>query len=148
VIVIDASIALAWVLREREHADTAAALVHVAEHGACVPGTFHAEIAQALLQAERRKRLTQTDVAEALSAYLALPLTTEPVDPHVVASMARSHGLTCYEAAYLALAMQRGCQLATVDVDLAAAARAAKCLWRAKRESASEVEGAPLSSRA
>ncbi|MHB8433010.1 MAG: type II toxin-antitoxin system VapC family toxin [Candidatus Tyrphobacter sp.] len=129
-IAVDASIALAWALQEREHADAAAALAYVTEHGAYVPGNFHSEIAHALLQAERRRRLSETDVTEALSALLALPLTVELPDPHVIASVARAHGLTCYDASYLALALQAQLPLATVDAGLTAAARAAKCLWK------------------
>ncbi len=130
-IVIDASVALAWALQEREHVDVAAVLDYVGENGAYVPGNFHSEVTNGLLQAERRRRITESDVAEALANILALRLTVELPDPHVVVSSARSHGLTCYDASYLALALQAHFSLATVDAHLAAAAKAAKCLWKA-----------------
>lgn len=128
--ILDASLALAWVLREREHAEETAALAYVAEHGAHVPGNFQTELAQALLHAERKKRITEAEVAEALSGILALPLAVEVPDVHVVVSMARTYGLTCYDASYLALAMQMRTTLATSDEYLRKAAATAKALWR------------------
>jgi predicted nucleic acid-binding protein len=133
VIVIDASIALAWGLREREHADVAAALDYVSEHGAYVPGNFQSEVSHALLQAERKKRIGEADVAQILSDILALSLPVELPDPHVVVAAARAHGLTCYEASYLALALQLHLPLATVDATLGAAAKSAKCAWKPQR---------------
>lgn len=130
-IVIDASVALAWVLQEREHPDVAATLEYVSEHGAYVPGNFHSEVANGLLQAERRKHLTDTDVTEVFGNILALPITVELAEPRVIVSNARAHGLTCYDASYLALAMQMHLPLATADATLGAAARAAKCAWKA-----------------
>jgi len=132
VIVIDASVALAWALQEREHADVAATLDYVSEHGAYIPGNFQSEVANGLLQAERRKRISETDVTEALVNILALPLTVELPDARVMVSTARAHGLTCYDASYLALALQTHLPLATVDAALGAAAKAAKCAWKAK----------------
>lgn len=132
-IVIDASIALASALQEREHADVSAALDYVGEHGAYVPGGFQSEVANGLLQAERRKRLTETEITEALGNILALPLTVELPDPHVVISLARAHGLTCYDASYLAIALQLRVPLATLDDHLRRAALATKSSWRAKK---------------
>lgn len=131
-IVIDASIALSWALQEREQADVAAALDYAGESGAYVPGNFYAEVANGLLQAERRRRITESDVAEALANIIALRLTVELPDPHVIVSSARLHGLTCYDASYLALALRVHLPLATADAHLAAAAKSAKCLWKAK----------------
>lgn len=131
-IVVDASTALAWVLREREHADTAAALDYVSENGGCVPGNFHSEVAHGLLLAERKKRITEADVAHILSDLLALPLSVELPDVHVIIATARTYGLTCYDASYLALALQSHLPLATVDTNLAAAAKSAKCAWKPK----------------
>ena len=47
-------------------------------------------------------------------------------DGREIASLAFKHGLTTYDAAYLALALDEGLPLATLDKELAAAARAEK----------------------
>lgn len=134
-IVLDASVALAWALQEHEHASAVAALEYAAEHGGHVPGNFASEIAHGLLQAERRKRITEADVADILSSILDLPLAVQLPNPHVVVSLARAHGLTAYDAAYLALALQTQLPLATVDATLGEAAKATKCFWKPKATS-------------
>ena len=131
-IVVDASIALAWALQEREHAHVTAALQRAAEQGGFVPGNFQTEVAHALLQAERKKRLTAADVAEALGYILDLPLAVQMPSPYSVVAIAREYGLAGYDAAYLALAIQSQLPLATIDPSLAAAAKAAKCAWKPK----------------
>ena len=129
-IVIDASIALSWALQEPENAEAAAVLEYICDHVAYVPGNFHTEVANGLLQAERRKRLSDAEVAEALADVMALSFVVELPDPQVIVGTARTHGLTCYDASYLALALQIHLPLATADAHLAAAAKAAKCLWK------------------
>ncbi|HVA27708.1 MAG TPA: type II toxin-antitoxin system VapC family toxin [Candidatus Baltobacteraceae bacterium] len=128
-IVVDASLALRWFLDKDITREAAAALDYVGEQGGRVPGNFQSEIAHGLNQAERRGRVSATDVSAALSEILALPLTVELPDAHVVVATARDFGLTGYDAAYLALAMQSGVPLATVDEQLRKAARSAKALW-------------------
>jgi predicted nucleic acid-binding protein len=76
--------------------------------------------------AERRKRVTQSDVTEALSLLGALPIITDSETAAKAGSetiaLARQYGLTIYDAAYLELAMRRGASLATSDLQLANAA--------------------------
>ena len=73
--------------------------------------------------------MTQSDVTEALGLLGALPLTTDAETATKAGgetmALARQYGLTIYDAAYLELAMRRGAILATNDLDLAKAARAA-----------------------
>jgi predicted nucleic acid-binding protein len=79
--------------------------------------------------AERRKRATQADMTEALHAVLSLPIEIDRDTTRRVAGettgLARQHGLTVYDAAYLELAMRLGATLATSDAALARAARKA-----------------------
>ncbi len=131
-IVIDASLALAWALQEREHAETVAALDYVSEHGAYVPGNFRTEVVHGVLQAERKKRLGAMEASELLADIFALDLNVELPDPHVVVAAARAYGLSAYDAVYLALAQRLHLPLATADPTLVAAARTAKCLWKPK----------------
>ena len=125
-IVVDASIVLAWFL---EGGAYDAALAYAGENGAFVPGNFHSEIAHALVRAERRTRISPTDSTRILAEILELPLTTELPDPHLVLSVAREHGLTGYDATYLSLAMESKFPLATADATLRAAAAKLKLLW-------------------
>ena len=128
-IVIDASMALRWVLAEELESEAIAARLYVGERGGCVPGNFQTEVAHGLLQAERRKRITASDASAALADIMELALKVELPNPHVIVSSAREYGLTSYDAAYLALALQSGYPLATGDEQLRKAARNAKLLW-------------------
>ena len=128
-IVVDASLAVRWFLEKDVTPEIDAALDYVEEHGGCVPGNFQSEVAHGLVQAERRQRISTSEVSAALSDVLSLDLVTELPDAHVVVATARDFGLTGYDATYLALAMQSGIRLATVDENLRKAARFAKVLW-------------------
>jgi len=66
-------------------------------------------------------------VVRAAHLLLALPIALEPVERSGAASaalpLARRHGLTGYDAAYLEPAIRRGLPLATSDKALRRAAR-------------------------
>jgi predicted nucleic acid-binding protein len=118
--VIDPSVALAWLLPDETNARAAAVRAAV-ENGAdaWVPVHWRLEIANGLLMAERRGRITQDQVAQALSLVNGLPFeedaqTAEQIPARTLA-LARKHGLTIYDAAYLELAQRRGAILATFD---------------------------------
>lgn len=93
-----------------------------------VPAHWWIEIANGIIMAERRQRLSQALALEALGLLAALNLTTDP-EPvarqlAAIAALARQEGLTAYDAAYLELAIRRGAILASHDRDLLKAARA------------------------
>ena len=127
-LVVDASIALAWCFEDEASAETDAIADEVRSHGAVVPELFHLEIANILLQAERKGRLTTAGVAARLHLLGELSITTDPETSrrawHDELSLARAHRLTSYDAAYLELALRTGSGLATRDAALADAARA------------------------
>lgn len=129
-IVIDASTVVARALNDEnsEHADIA--LSYAADRGAFVPGNFQTEVVNAIIKAERRGRLDELKSGLILSEIAKLPLQTVSPDPQTILAAARTHGLTAYDAAYLALAMEKRCPLATVDAALAAAAKKAGCQWK------------------
>ena len=131
-IVVDASLALRWVLGEAAHSDSDAALTYVGRHSAQVPGNFQSEIAHGLLQAQRHKWISSADVSLALSELFALPLEVHLPDPHVVVATASAYSLSGYDGNYLALALESGLPLATVDASLRKAARSAGALWQPK----------------
>jgi predicted nucleic acid-binding protein len=94
-----------------------------------VPGNFTAEIVSALARAERRGRADAETIDLLLGAILDLPLRVQNPDPAFILAVARTHRLTGYDAAYLALALQTKRPLATVDIALHAAAVAEECAW-------------------
>lgn len=129
-IVVDACTVISWVLEDERSADADAALDTVAREGALIPGNFISEVTNALLRAERRGRTDDITAGMALSEILELPLTVESPDPHTMLALARVHALTCYDSAYLALALQAQLPLATVDRALRQAAQRAACAWQ------------------
>ena len=70
-----------------------------------MPALFLWELANVLLMAERRGRISAADRSQFLTLVVQLDLTIDPADPsvvwHDVLSLAAQHGLTSYDAAYL-----------------------------------------------
>lgn len=128
--VLDGSVALAWCFPdERSRAGDSLLKKLVAGKG-IVPALWCLEVANALLTGERRKRLTQTESAEALRLLGRLPLHVDdrsglPFAENVV-KIARQFRLTAYDATYLDLAVRLKLPLATFDRGLKKAARAAR----------------------
>ena len=93
------------------------------EFDAIVPQLWHVEIRNAFLTSERRGRISSQAVDERLALLNDLPIRTdsEPVLQSAF-SLARSHGLTYYDAMYLELAKRKGAELATLDRALGRAA--------------------------
>ena len=126
-LVLDASVALAWVLPAEARREEAAALAaRVAEEGAVVPALWRLEVGNALLMAARRGRIRAPHVDAAWLHLAALPITVDTeTSAHAwgaTAALARTHGLTLYDAAYLELAARRKLPLATFDAVLERAA--------------------------
>jgi predicted nucleic acid-binding protein len=124
-VVIDASITMAWCF-EDEASDAADAVLEVVgRQGAMVPVLWFHEVANVLVQAERRGRITGVKRVEALEFVDRLPVDVGAHDTRVAGAVAAAqrHGLTAYDAAYLTLAEREGLTLATLDATLADAAR-------------------------
>jgi predicted nucleic acid-binding protein len=123
--VLDASIPACWVRQDEEdpRADTAFARLRSDE--ALVPSLWWFEIRNILIVSERRKRLTESDTGVFLRdlAGLRVRVDREP-EEGVVLRLARTHGLSVYDASYLELAVREAIPLATLDAQLTAAARA------------------------
>ena len=123
--VLDNSVVIAWVLGEG-HAGADAVMDLLTDAEAQVPAVWPMEFGNALLAAERRRRISAADVARIRDLVLALPISVVPEVPGRVLStvfaLAREHGLSVYDATYLDLAMRNGFSLATLDTRLACAA--------------------------
>jgi predicted nucleic acid-binding protein len=128
-LVVDSSVALSWCFEDEISPETDAILDQVRLLGAVVPNLWHVEVANVLLQAERRGRLTLSEVGEAIGLMSELHISIDDDTAgrawREIIGTARADGLTVYDAAYLELAVRRGVPLATKDVELARAARRA-----------------------
>ena len=92
---------------------------------AVVPALFPTEVTNALLMAERRKRITADEVDAFLDELQVLDIRVHGLgtaDMQQVLSLARTETLTAYDAAYLHLALELDLPLATFDGDLMKAA--------------------------
>ncbi len=125
--VLDASVTVAWALEDERDLYSEKILDALGEGKAWVPSIWPLEVANALLMAERRRRLTRAEVENFLYLLQELPIQVEGDTVLKVWSeillLAREEGLSVYDAAYLNLAMRLGLPLATLDQALRKAAR-------------------------
>ena len=127
-LVLDSSATLAWVYAT----ETTEAIRHVfdlvGENGAWVPALWRLEVANILEMGVRRGRTKAAFRDAALIDLALLPISLDPETDRqawgATARLAARHRLTLYDAAYLELAKRRGLPLATLDLELRAAARA------------------------
>ncbi len=124
--VLDASVAVAWLLDDEEEARADAALGQLETEVGLVPQFWHLEVRNALLAAERRRRIRVHEVDERLRTLAGLPVRTD-TEPRIgtAFALARTHRLSMYDAMYLELAQRSDAPLATLDKALARAAGAA-----------------------
>ena len=122
--VVDASVAIAWIFEDEVTPETEAVLDRLSDQEAHAPGLWELEIANVVLSAERRGRISEIATAQIMERLRDLPIRINPDNPrlHHLLEVARRYGLTSYDAAYLTLALQLNLPLATLDRDLAAAA--------------------------
>lgn len=131
-IVIDASMALAWVFLRQKPEEARLAdhlLLTVNDNIWLAPPLLQLEIANALLVGERRKAVSEAQVIDFLHRLDQLPIRTDVEKTSVrraaVMALARQHRLSTYDATYLELALRAGASLATFDTALARAMNAA-----------------------
>jgi len=128
--VIDASVTVAWCFDDESTTFTEG-ILDLLSAGAegVAPGIWPLEVANALLIAERRKRISMAQLTALLGRIVQLPVSVETIEPDrafsPVLSVARQHQLTEYDAAYVELALRKGLPFATLDDKLRQAARTA-----------------------
>ena len=117
--------ALSWVLPGEHKTDDL--LDRVAEHGATAPALWPLEIANVLLAAQRRGRISVAERHQALGVLGELPIEIDARTAIAAwsdtVSLAAGHKLTVYDASYLEIALRLGMGLASLDSDLLRAAR-------------------------
>ena len=126
--VLDASVAMAWCFEDETTPYTEAVLGRLKSARAVVAAIWPYEVANVLLGAERRGRITQSLAMHFLELLRALPISVdEQGHAHAwgdVMALGRAHGLTSYDAAYLELAARADLPLASQDERLLRACRA------------------------
>lgn len=127
--VLDCSAVVPWIFEEEATPQTDRILDELASgETAWVPALWHLELANVLLGAERRGRISRA-IAE--SFLVQLELLDIRVDDETISrawgktlDLARQYQVSSYDAAYLEVCLRRSLPLATLDQALAAAAKA------------------------
>jgi predicted nucleic acid-binding protein len=128
--VIDASATLPWCFEDEATAYTEGLLNRCAAgEEVMVASVWPLEITNGLLSAQRRGRVTAERVEQFLTQILRFHIQVEPFTTQQavreVRQLAKTHQLTTYDAAYLALALRFQLPLATLDKELITAANTA-----------------------
>lgn len=120
--VLDCSIAMAWCFEDEATEFTDSVLEELAQGSAKVPSIWFLEVANVLAISERRGRTNQAKITQFLRLLGSLPITVDAKTGEKaftdVLTLARTHKLTSYDAAYLELALREGLALATLDEEL------------------------------
>ena len=125
--IVDASVAVAWFVRNQATAYTDRIRRQVRSQRLHVPAVWPLEFANALWQLQRRKLLSdgQVDTIIDLAEPLDIVVHGETLAPRRLVAVARIHDLTAYDASYLDLALTLRYPVACRDGALKGALRAA-----------------------
>ena len=124
--------ALAWQFKRVDPAEAllaVRALQELDSAQACVPAIWYTEVASGVLRGERQGAIRPDQSAYYLNELAQADIVTDEQSPRArqsaVLALARTYGLTAYDAAYLELSLRSGNELATFDRQLAEAVRKA-----------------------
>ena len=127
--VLDASTTMAWLFEDERNKYTDSILMKLESEEAFVPDLWLYEVANVLIIGERRKRITEAQSRRFSDLLYELPINVVEIAKNAlwgnVLVLAREHGLTAYDAAYLELAMHEGLPVATQDKALRKASKKA-----------------------
>lgn len=128
--VLDASMALGWAFPDERSIQGDRFLNEIsAKDILWVPFLWWYEIANALVVAQRRKRVSEVDVTYLRKLYGMLPIKTDTsIDLEIwknIQFLAQNYNLSAYDATYLELALRKNLRLATLEQNLQFAAQKA-----------------------
>ena len=124
---VDASVAFKWLIPDSAEDDVAIAKLLLVDHmegraKITVPELLYYEVGNILLFGRSRPPIEEAE--DALAGLLAIPLMIVSSTTTGVLRLAAIHGLSYYDAAYVALAEALDCQLITADQRLVRRMRA------------------------
>lgn len=124
-VIVDASVTLGWLFGETKPAKKEVKIL--AESPLLAPALWKIEVVNSILVKERRKQITEAqglrflNILECLGVEIVTPSSLQRLEQ--LASLARLHQLTAYDAVYLDLAINTGLPLFTHDHNLQQAAK-------------------------
>ena len=126
--VIDCSVCLPWYIEDEASEFCARLAGTLGRAEVWAPSLWRPELVSAVVNAERRMRMTSEQRRAVLANADGLPLRIDHEMPSVLElnELAASHTLSPYDAVYFELARRLKLPLATLDAALVKAARAAK----------------------
>lgn len=109
-LVVDTSVTVAWCFEDEATPETDALLDRVVVDGGVVPVLWASDVTNVLAVVERRGRSTEAQSTRFTGLLSQLPITVaaEWPAPSALLAIARSHGLSSYDATYVWLAASRG----------------------------------------
>jgi predicted nucleic acid-binding protein len=125
-VVVDASVALSWLLPGEESSKTLLLRDYAAKNShvkLLVPPIFWYEVANVLWVAARRERILQSEAMEALETLLDFQFDVVVTGPTDAISIAFAQNIAVYDSAYLCVALDNKAPLWTIDKALAKAAQ-------------------------
>ncbi|MBA3238824.1 MAG: type II toxin-antitoxin system VapC family toxin [Parachlamydiaceae bacterium] len=118
---------MAWCFEDEGNIFTDNILSQMVDVKVIVPTIWPLEVANVLLLAERKKRVSSIQSASFMDALTVFSITVDPSTSHramhTILRLAEKTKLTIYDAAYLELAFREQIPLATLDKDLISAAK-------------------------
>jgi len=127
--VLDCSTAMAWCFEDEKSGHADRILEGLAVSPAVVPTIWMLEVANVLLMAQRKRRITVADSARFLDLLRSLPIRTDEETSRrawtEILPLAARLSLSAYDAAYVELAIRLDAPLATLDTHLMRAAKRA-----------------------
>ena len=125
--IVDCSVAMSWLFKDETTSATRALLERLESETAAVPDLWYLEVANVLVLATRKGRITAAQSADFIRQIQALDLQADEAAASrafdEVLPLAATHGLTSYDAVYLDLALRTKLPIATLDEPLRKAAK-------------------------
>ena len=124
--ILDCSIAMSWCFEDEITEYSEKVLESLTKAKAFVPAIWSLEVANVILFAEKKGRLTRAKATAFIESVRALPIIYDDnmqVATSTTLEIARGTDLTIYDASYLELALRLRMPLATFDKDLRKAAQ-------------------------
>jgi len=125
--IVDNSVMIAWLIDRQADAYTRRLSVRADREQLHAPALWPFEFVNTLAVMQRRQliREHQADACIIRATRIGVLVDSASLDMAALLNLARGMGVSAYDAAYIDLAQRRGLPLATRDVDLRRAARAA-----------------------